>query len=219
MAKKKKIAVVLSGSGHRDGSEITEAASVLIALDKEGAEYSIFAPSITVPTINHLDEKEEGTHNVLVESARIARGKIQPLDALDESLYDALILPGGTGAAMHLSTWAKAGAKCTVLPALEKAILAFHASSKPIGAVCIAPVIVARVLGKHQVALTIGNDKETAAEIEKTGALHEECPVDDYVTDRLNKVMTTPAYKHKEATPFKVFTGISKLVREFVEMA
>lgn len=216
---KKKVAVVLSGSGHRDGSEITEAASVLIALDQEGVDYSLFAPDITVPSINHLNQKEEGSHNILVEAARIARGKIEPLHKLDESHFDALVLPGGSGAAKHLSTWGQAGAKCSVLPELEKAIIAFHASSKPIGAICIAPTIVAKVLGKHQVELTIGSDKETAAEIEKTGAVHEECPPDDFVSDRLNKVITSPAYMYGDNTPSKVYSGISKLIRELVEMA
>lgn len=215
----KNVAVILSGNGHRDGSEITEAVSVLIALDKEGAEYTLFAPDSSVPSINHLTQKEEGTHNILVESARIARGRVLPLQELDEANFDAMVLPGGSGAAKHLSTWANAGAKCTVLPELEKALTAFHAASKPIGAVCIAPTIVARVLGKHQVALTIGNDNETALEIGKTGALHEECPVDDYVTDRLNKVLSTPAYMYGDTTPYKIFTGISKMIRELVEMA
>lgn len=216
---KKRIAVVLSGNGHRDGSEITEAASVLIALDKEGASYSLFAPDITVPSINHLTQAEEGSHNILTEAARIARGHIEPLQKLNESDFDAIVLPGGSGAAKHLSTWAQAGAKCAVLPELDTALKAFHASSKPIGAICIAPTLVARVLGKHQITVTIGNNKEVAQEIEKTGALHEECPVDDYVTDRLNKVLTTPAYMYGDTTPFKIFTGISKLMRELVEMA
>lgn len=215
----KKVAIVLSGCGHRDGSEITETVATLIALDKEGAHCTFFAPDMAAPTINHLLKTEVGSRNVLEESARIARGNIQPLTALKESDFDALVIPGGSGAAKNLSSWASAGAKCTVLPDLEKAIVAFHASSKPIGAVCIAPVVLARVLGSNQISLTTGNNPEVAAEVAKTGAIHEDCPVDDYVSDRLNKILTTPAYMYDDATPAQIFSGISKMIRELVEMA
>lgn len=219
MSVKKKIAIVLSGSGHRDGSEITETVAALIAFDKEGVHYSFFAPDITVPSINHVTRTEEAPRNVMVEAARIARGRIQPLSDLNESDFDALFIPGGSGAARNLCNWQEAGAKCTVLPDLVKVIEAFHASSKPIGAMCIAPTIIAKVLGSHQVSVTIGNNADTAAEIAKTGAIHEDCPVDDYVSDRLNKVLTTPAYMYADARPAQIFAGTTKLIRELVEMA
>lgn len=216
---RKKIAVVLSGAGFLDGSEITEAIAALMALDKENAQAIAFASDREVSAINHKTQTPE-THprNSLVESARIARGQVRSLSELQESEFEALVLPGGYGAALHLCTWAQKGAQCEVLPDLKKAIIDFHAASKPIGAICIAPVILARVLGSHQVCVTIGNDVETAQEIEKTGAIHEQCDVEEYVSDRLNKVLTTPAYMY-DTTPYKVFVGVSKMIKELVEMA
>lgn len=216
---RKKIAVVLSGAGFLDGSEITESIATLIALDKENAQAVIFAPDVEANVINHRTQASEGQRrNLLTEAARIARGQILPLSELQETDFEALLLPGGYGAALHLSTWAQKGSRCDVLPDLKKAILSFHKASKPIGALCIAPVILARVLGEHQVCVTIGNDTETAQEIEKTGAIHEDCDVEEYVSDRLNKVLTTPAYMY-DTSPYKVFIGISKMMKELVEMA
>jgi enhancing lycopene biosynthesis protein 2 len=216
---KKKFAIVLSGSGHRDGSEITETIATIIALDKEGAEYTFFAPDITAPRLNHLTQNDDGSQNILSESARISRGQSRPLSDLKEKDFDGIVLPGGMGAAKNLSTWGLKASQCTVLPDLSKALIDFHTASKPIGAICIAPAIVARVLGEHQISLTLGDSLETAKEVEKTGAIHESCPVDDYVSDRLNKVLSTPAYMHATARPAQIFLGISKMIREFVEMA
>ncbi len=215
----KKIAVVLSGCGHRDGSEITEAVSALIAITEAGAEYQCFAPDRMFTATNHIDGAAESERNILTEAARIARGKIEPVEKLNPSEFDALVFPGGYGAALQLSTWGKEGAKGTVLPAVERIIRAFHDQSKPIGAICIAPTLLAKTLGKQGVTLTIGNDKETAQEIEKTGARHEDCPVTDYITDRENKVLTTPAYMYDDAKPSEVFQGIRGLISELVEMA
>lgn len=214
----KTVAVVLSGCGFKDGSEITEAISSLIALGNEKANYKCFAPILTATTTNHLTGADAPARDVLEESARIARGDIQDLKMLDESEFDAILFPGGYGAAKNLCTWAQKGAACTVLPEVEKAITAFFKASKPIGAICIAPVLIAKVLGKNNITVTIGNDKETAQEIEKTGAIHEDCPVDEYISDRNNKILTTPAYMY-ETKPHLVFVGISKMVKELVEMA
>ena len=216
----KKIAVVLSGCGYLDGSEITEAVSLLIALNQAGAETHCFAPNIEVPTMNHQSKQPAtDSRNILQESARICRGKIQDINQLNVQDFDALAFPGGYGAAKNLSSWASEGCKAKVLPAVEKVILDFYQASKPIGAICIAPVLLAKVLGNKKVTLTIGNDKETAAEIAKTGAIHEECPVDDYITDRETKVVTTPAYMYDDAKPNDVFKGIFGLAHELVEWA
>ncbi len=216
----KKIAVVLSGCGYLDGAEITEAVSLLIALHQAGAAVSCFAPSIEAAHVNHLQGKETPEkRNVLVEAARICRGQVQSLKELQVENFDGLALPGGFGVAKNLCDWAQKGAACEVLPEMQKIILAFHAQSKPIGAICIAPALIAKVLGKFHVSLTIGNDKATAAEIEKTGAHHVDCPVEDYVTDRETKVVSTPAYMYDNAKPHQVFAGISAMVRELVEWA
>ena len=215
----KKIAVVLSGCGNQDGTEITEAVALIVGLSQAGAELSFFAPSIDLSVKNFLTGQPTGEkRNVMLESARITRGKIQDLSLLKPDQFDGLALPGGFGAALNLSTWATEGARCQVLPDLEKALKEFHSQSKPIAAICIAPAIVARVLGTKKIALTVGAESETSQEIEKTGAHHEVCPVTDYITDRLNKIISTPAYMYDGARPHEVFKGISGLVGEFVEM-
>jgi enhancing lycopene biosynthesis protein 2 len=221
MSSTKKIAVVLSGCGFLDGSEITEAISVLISLSELGAEVSCFAPDQEFPAAHYVHQSDgaASTRNALEESARIARKHVSPLTSLNEADFDAIVFPGGFGAAKNLSSWATAGAKTPVLTEVRKAIVAFHRASKPIGAICIAPVLVARVLGAEHPEVTIGDDAETAAEIEKTGAKHTKCAVDDYVSDRDHKILTTPAYMYGEAKPHAVFTGIRRMLTELVEMA
>lgn len=216
----KKIAVILSGCGNKDGAEITEAVSTIISLSQTGAQYKIFAPDLIITPTNHLTSKpmDGETRNIMTEAARIARGDVNDLAALRAHDFDGLVLPGGFGAALHLCSWGKKGAQCTVHPEVQRVIEEFYKESKPIGAICIAPVIVAKVLGAHQITVTIGNNKEVMSEIKKTGALHEECPVDDFITDRLHKIITTPAYMC-EAKPHQIFKGISGLVKELVEMA
>ena len=215
----KKIAVVLSGCGYKDGSEITEAVSALISLGQHGAQYQCFAPDLEADATHHLDDSSLPPRNLLTESARICRGEIQKIDALKATDFDGLLLPGGFGAALHLSDWAHKGSSAQVLPQMQSLISDFYDQQKPIGAMCIAPTLVAKVLGSHGVAVTIGNDPATAKEIEKTGAQHETCEVDDYITDREHRVITTPAYMYGEAPAHKVFKGISGMVSELVEMA
>lgn len=215
----KNIAVILSGCGYKDGSEITEVVSTLINITQLKAQYQCFAPDMTIESTDHLTGESSGPRNLLSESARIARGKVRPLQELDPEQFDALVFPGGFGAALHLSDWANKGVKSKVLPEIVTVIKNFHTNSKPIGAICIAPVLLAKVLGDKEVTLTIGNDTETIQEIEKTGSIHEDCDVNDYITDRLNKIVTTPAYMFDEALPSEVFTGISNMLNELVEMA
>ena len=214
----KKIAVILSGCGFKDGSEITEAISSLICLSQEGVEYQCFAPDMDFTSTNHASGEAADTRNLLVESSRISRGDITNLNELDEKQFDGLLFPGGFGAALHLCDWAQKGSNCSVLPKIESTIKDFHGASKPIGAICISPVLLAKVLGPNGVTLTIGTDKETAQEINKTGAEHEDCSVNEYISDRENKVLSTPAYMF-DAKPNQVFSGISKMFRELVEMA
>jgi enhancing lycopene biosynthesis protein 2 len=217
---KKKIAVVLSGCGNKDGSEITEAVSLIISLSYLGAEMTFFAPNKNFQPMNFLSLKPmDQSRNVLEESARVCRGQIQALENLYSKDFDGLALPGGYGAATQLSNWAEKGARCQIETHLEKVIKDFHSESKPIAAICIAPVIIARVLGHHKVVVTVGKDPETVSELKKTGADHEECPLTDYITDRENKVITTPAYMYGNAKPHEIFLGIQGLVKEFLEMA
>lgn len=216
----KKIALILSGCGFKDGSEITETVSALISLHQHKVDVTYYAPDKTITCVDHLENGSNGgERNILHESARITRGRVEPLANLDPKDYDGVVLPGGFGAALHLSTWAEEGPDCQVLPDIVRIIQGFHSQSKPIGAICIAPVLVAKVLGDKGVTLTIGNDADTATQIEKTGAHHENCSVTDYITDREHKVVSTPAYMFDQARPDEIFAGVNGLVKELVEMA
>jgi enhancing lycopene biosynthesis protein 2 len=215
---KKRIAVILSGCGFKDGAEITEAVSVLVGLSELGAEYKVFAPNVDFTATNHMNGDSQETRNTLTESARVARGDIEDLEKLQSQDFDGIVFPGGYGAALHLCDFAQKGPNCSVHPKVEKTIRDFFEESKPIGAICIAPVLIARVLGDKGVNLTIGNDPDTAAALEKMGAQHVNCEVQDYVTDRECKVISTPAYMY-EAQPHQVFQGVSSALKELFEMA
>jgi enhancing lycopene biosynthesis protein 2 len=216
----KKIALVLSGCGHLDGAEITESVSTIIALTELGAQVSCFAPDLDFTPTNFLTRQPETiTRNVMQEAARISRGEIHPLEALVAKDFEALVFPGGFGVALHLCDWAKKGSACQVLPAVKTVIEGFYNQQKPIGAICIAPALIAKVLGHHGVQLTIGKDSETAQEIQKTGAKHVDCPVEDFVTDRAHRIVSTPAYMYGNAKPYQVFRGIRGLVQELYNMA
>ena len=216
----KRVAVVLSGCGHKDGAEITESVSTLIALSEVGAEYQVFAPDISFKVNDPITSQPTlETRHLLKEAARIARGDIRPLQELKAKDFYAVAFPGGFGVALNLCNWAEKGANCQVNPEAERVINEFYMAEKPIAAICIAPALIARVLGAEGVSLTIGMDVETAAQISKTGAHHENCAVDDFVTDRDHRIVSTPAYMYGDAKPFEVFTGVRKAIRELVLMA
>lgn len=192
--KQKKFAVVLAGCGVFDGSEIHEAVCVLLAIEKKGAEYECFAPDVNqYHLINHLTGKvEKEVRNVLVESARIARGKVKKLKEFDPENFDALVFPGGFGVAKNLCTFAFDGADCLVNPETEVAIISAHEAGLPIGALCISPVLLAKVLGKG--TLTIGDDVNTANAIENLGAIHQNTSGSEIIVDKENKIVTSPCY-------------------------
>ncbi len=190
----KKFAVVLAGCGVFDGAEIHEACMALLAIKKQGADYEIFAPNILQHhVINHISGEEmKEERNVLIESARIARGKITDLKDFKAKNFDALIFPGGFGAAKNLSTFAFKGADSEVNVDVEDAINKMFELNKPIGALCIAPAVLAKVLGNIEV--TIGQDAATAEQIEKAGAKHILTNHGEVVIDEKNKIFTTPCY-------------------------
>jgi enhancing lycopene biosynthesis protein 2 len=213
----KKIAVVLSGCGNRDGAEIHESTLTLLAIHKQGADYQCFAPDIPQHhVLNHLTGEEMNEQrNVLVEAARIARGNIKDLRRFDPADYDALILPGGAGAAKNLSSYALDGPDCTVNQDVEHAVRSMHAAGKPIGALCIAPVILAKVLGRGE--LTAGQDAATAANLEAMGAKHTQTGHGEIVVDRRNNIVSTPCYM-LEARVDQVAEGAENLVRAVLEL-
>jgi len=216
----KKVAVILSGCGHLDGAEITEAISTLIAIGQHGAEFKIFAPNKDVPETNHLTQQKSGqSRNVLQEAGRIARGDIQALENLKAQDFDALAFPGGFGAALTLCNFAEKGSSGEIDSQVLRVVKEFHDSRKPIAAICIAPAIMALAFGDKGVNVTIGQDAGTASEIEKTGAKHQNCAVEHYVVDTANKVITTPAYMYGEAKPHQIFEGVSGAIKELLQMA
>jgi enhancing lycopene biosynthesis protein 2 len=221
MAREKRVGVILAGSGYLDGSEIQEATLTLLFLDKRGAKVTAMAPNVRqMHVVDHLQGEPAGseTRNVLHEAARITRGAIVDVKTVKAEDLDALIIPGGYGAAKNLCTFATEGVKLEVNPDVERLVRDMAAAGKPLGFVCIAPVIAAKVLGAKKVKLTIGNDPATAAALNALGAIHVDAPVDQIVVDEKNRVVSTPAYM-LGPTIAPVAAGIERLVGAVLEMA
>ncbi len=215
-----RIGVLLSGCGVFDGAEIHEAVLTMLALDRAGAEIVCMAPNVEQHhVINHLTQEEMAERrNVLVESARIARGEIKDLKDVQAADLDALILPGGFGAAKNLSDFAFKGADSTVHHEVKRILEEMSATNKPIGAICISPAPVAKALADKRPELTIGNDQSTAEAIEAMGGQHRSCTVDMIHVDAGNKVVSTPAYMLGPGIK-DVAVGIEKLVNKVIELA
>ena len=214
----KKIAVILSGCGVYDGAEIHESVITLLRLDQRGAQVQCFAPDIAqLHVINHLTGEEmPESRNVLVESARIARGNVKDIREANAEDFDALIVPGGFGAAKNLSNFASAGAGCSLNPQVLALAEAFAEAGKPLGLICISPALAAKIYGPG-VTCTIGNDADTAAALDKMGAHHQACAVDDIVEDTARKLVSTPAYMLGKNIS-EVASGINKLVDRVLEL-
>ncbi len=217
----KKVAVLLSGCGVFDGAEIHESVLVLLALDRAQARILCTAPNVPQHhVVNHLTRQPVPgeTRNVLVESARIARGDIRPLDQLVPAEVDAVILPGGFGAAKNLCTFALAGPGYQVEPQVARFLQEAHRLGKPLGFVCIAPALAAKLFGAEHLEFTIGTDAETARALQGDGARHQPCSVHNVVVDRRLKIVTTPAYMLAQRIS-EAEAGINKLVQAVLEMA
>ncbi len=215
-----KVGVILSGCGVFDGAEIHEAVLTMLELDKRGCEMVIMAPDKPqLHVINHLtgEEVKSETRNVLVESARIARGEIKNIEDVKADELDAVVLPGGFGAAKNLSTFAVDGANAKVDPAVARLLKEAHSQGKPIAAVCIAPAVVAAALGEINPELTIGNDEATAKAIESMGGKHFVCPVDGFHVDEKNKIISTPAYMLGKRIS-EVHAGISNMIDALLKL-
>lgn len=216
-----KVAVVLSGCGVYDGSEIHESVLTLLALAHAGVEVTCIAPEITQKhVIDHStgEVMEDEDRNVLQESARISRGKIKPLDQVRADEFDAFIYVGGFGVAKNLSSFAFDGDAYDVDAAIVSLIQSAHENASPQGFMCVAPVLAACALGHLGIQLTIGNDKATAQAIEAKGAKHIECPVGEIVIDSDNKVVSTPAYMLANNI-LEIESGIKQLVQSIVKLA
>lgn len=214
------VGVLLSGCGVFDGSEIQEAVLTLLALDREGAKIICTAPNCSqYHVLNHMNQQEMAeSRNVLIESARIARGDIVDLEQVSAKQLDALIIPGGFGAAKNLSTFALKGPEATVHTQVQRILEEMSSAGKPIGAICIAPATLTRALSSKAPEVTIGKDPGTATAIEAMGGRHHVCSVDDILVDEANKIVSTPAYMLGPGIK-EVAAGIEKLVRKIISMA
>jgi enhancing lycopene biosynthesis protein 2 len=217
----KKIAVVLCGSGFKDGSEIRESVATLWALSQQPVKVQCFAPDAPqTDVVNCLTgQPMNESRNMLVEAARIARGKIQPLDQLNTTEFSAIILPGGFGVAKNLCDFASKGHRASVLALLQTKLKEFHSAHKPIGAICIAPALIALAFEGSGFELTVGPAGEAAQEIEKLGHRHVVKRADECHLDLVHRIITTPAYMIDDAELHLVFTGVHKLVNEVVHLA
>lgn len=215
----KRVGVILSGCGVFDGTEIHEAVLTLLALDRAGAASVCAAPDMEqLHVLNHMTQEEmDEKRNVLIESARIARGDIANLNALKADAIDALIIPGGFGAAKNLSNFAVKGPEATVHPEVARILKEMVDAGKPIGAICIAPATLTRALSDVAPEVTIGTDTGTAAGIESMGGRHIACAVDEIHVDSANKIVTTPAYMLGPGIK-DVATGIEKLVQKVIDL-
>ncbi len=196
-----RFAVILSGCGVRDGSEIHEAVSALLSIDQLGHEALIYAPDREqAMVVNGVTGRPMGeTRNILVESSRIARGSIKPLSLLEISEFDGIVLPGGFGAALNLCDFAHKGADCSVDSELEAKLTEAHKMGKVLGFMCIAPVIAARLFGREGVRMTIGRDEKTSQVCEAMGAVHVPCSACEACVDERLRIVTTPAYMEAQS--------------------
>lgn len=222
-----KVAIILSGCGNRDGSELQESLSLLLAIDRRGWQYQCFAPEgffEVVPHIDVVDDEEEGTivdteqRDIFVESARIARGNLLPLEQYRPEDYDALALPGGMGAARNLSSFAFDGPQMLVIDSVQDAILETYRAKKPVVAMCIAPMVLAKVLGRYEVELTLGPDDNQASGVARGfGCRVQACGPTDVCVDSEHKVLTTPAYMAATRIS-EIFAGAENMVAELEKM-
>lgn len=211
----KKFAIILSGCGVQDGAEIHESVMAMLAVELAGAKFQLFAPNINQSrVVNHLDGSlMNETRNVLIESARIARGAIKPLADYQQQDFDAILFPGGFGVAINLSSFANDGNDMTVLQEVKRAVQTTYAAGKPIGAMCIAPVVIAKILKIGEI--TIGNDTETAKAINHFGARHVNADKGEVIADDKHRIYTTPCYM-LESKLTDIFVGAQNLVNIMV---
>lgn len=215
----KKVGVILSGCGVYDGSEVHEAVLTLLALDRNRAEAVCIAPDMEFEEVNHVTGEGTGAkRNVLQESARIVRGNIKEIKVVAASDLDAVIIPGGMGAAKNLCDFAVKGPDASIHPDVARLIKEMTLAKKPIGAICIAPALVAAVLGKEYApSVTIGTDSGTATAIFQTGSIHVECSATDFVVDKKHKIVSTPAYMLAKNIS-EAAVGIEKAVKAVLEL-
>ncbi len=219
----KKFAVILAGCGSMDGAEINEAVMTLYALSCNDIQASIFAPDMEqAHVVNHLSNTvvEGQSRNILHEAARIARGAISPLTELDMAEHDSVILVGGYGGAKNFSDFAFKGEQMSVDSEIERVILDAHKMQKPIGAMCISPVVVACALKGKSPVICTGADKDTAKIMtESFGAIVAECGKTECTIDNENLVVTTPTFMYPDITLCEMGKGCDAMVKALLKLA
>ena len=214
----KKFAVVLAGCGWLDGTEINEAVCLLLALSQHFCEVKCFAPNRPqTHVVNHFAGEQENNEerNILQEAARITRRNIQPIEEFKADDFDALLFSGGYGVAKNLCNYAFKGADMEVQPDVARVILEMHAAKKPIGGMCIAPVMFAKLI--PGVCVTLGSDGTADADnVFKMGGNHVQTEHGDVVADNENLVFTTPAFM-LDATLKDIYDGAYNLIDAILE--
>ena len=212
-----KIAIILSGCGVFDGSEISETVLTLLALEQHNLDYAAFAPNIDQHcTHNHLaNETTDEKRNVLIESARITRGKIQDLKDADPNEFSGIIIPGGFGAVQNLCDFAIEHRNMSVLPDLQRFVQTLYEQKKPLGFICIAPALITRILGSN-ITFTIGNDEKIRNEVTAMGGNPVDCASDDIVIDTQHNIVSTPAFMNAKSLN-EIYRGVTKLAAFFAE--
>ncbi len=224
-----KIGVLLSGNGVYDGSEIHESVLTLLAIDENRGQALCFAPNINQHhVVNHLSGNEMNEQrNVLIEAARIARGAITDLAEVTSASLDALVVPGGFGAAKNLTKWAFSGPEGEINQQVKRIITEMVQSKKPIVGLCMGPTVIAKALedtGLKQ-HLTVGTTKETSpyeidaisAGMEKIGAVVEMKTIKEISIDVENRIISAPCYM-MEGSITDVRDNIKQAIDELFEM-
>ena len=219
----KNILVLLAGCGAKDGSEIQEAVLTLLAIKKAGADYTCASLNKDQKhVLNFIDDSEISTsRNMMQEAARIARGDIKDMAKLSMKDFDALIIPGGFGVAKNFCTFAFEGTKASVEPEVKRIIQEAYAMKKPIGAICIAPALVALSLVEKNpnITMTLGTAEEANTNLTQIGVKFKSCPTTAHTVDEDNLIVSSPAYMHGDSTIAELDEGISKCVKAVIEMA
>lgn len=224
-----RIGVLLSGNGVYDGSEIHESVFTLLAIDENRGEAVCMAPNTEQHhVVNHItgDEMPE-KRNVMVEAARIARGAISDLAEMSASNLDALVIPGGFGAAKNLTKWAFSGPDGEINADVKRIINDFVTAKKPIVALCMGPTVVAKALEDAGLKehLTVGTTEEASpyeidaisAGMEKAGAVAEMKTIREITIDTENKIISAPCYM-MEASITDVRNNIKQAIDQLFEM-
>lgn len=213
-----KFAIVLSGCGVYDGAEIHEATMTMLAVESKGCQYEMFAPNINqYHVINHLtgDVMDE-SRNVLVEAARIARGNIRALSEYSAKEFDGIIFPGGFGVAKNLCSYAIDGTEMRIDKIVAGAVRETHSLKKPIGALCISPIMIAALIPGAEV--TLGSDTKFNGEVSNLGGKHKTTQNRQVVVDTINRIVTTPCYMN-DATITDIARGAELVVKEMIALA